>query len=141
MKATIYAAVLAAVLASAASATEPSVVWRSSTSGVLAVSAPASETPATPPVAPFAVTYGGNRVYWSTRESVLLMPDVSGGSGRYEYALASSSPLPPGLSFHSSTGVFSGRVQHTGDFSWSILVRDVTTGAMTTTVAVIVVVT
>ena len=141
MKATIYAAVLAAVLASVASATEASVVWRSSTSGVLAVPAPASETPATPPVAPFDVTYGGNRVYWSTRESVLLMPDVSGGSGRYEYALASSSPLPPGLSFHSSTGVFSGRVQHTGDFSWSILVRDVTTGAMTTTVAVIVVVT
>jgi hypothetical protein len=132
---------VAALLSSAASASEPSVVWRSSATGVLAAPAPASEAPATPPAATLVVTYGANRSAWSTRESVLLMPDVSGGSGRYEYALASSSPLPPGLSFHSSTGVFSGRVQHTGDFSWSILVRDVTTGAMTTTVARIIVVT
>lgn len=128
---------VAALLPSAATAGDPTVVWRSSASGVLAIPVPASEHPATP----LAVTYGGNRVYWSTRESVLLMPDVSGGSGRYEYALATATPLPPGLSFHSSTGVFSGRVQVAGDFSWSILVRDVATGAMTTTIAVIVVVT
>lgn len=130
---------VAVLLSSAAFAGEPNVVWRSSASGVLAV--PANETPATPPVVPLVVTYGGNKVYWSTRESVLLIPDVSGGSGRYEYALATSMPLPAGLSFDSATGVFSGRAQVAGDFSWSILVRDVATGAMTTTVAAIVVVT
>lgn len=141
MKAIVYAAALVSAVAGVATAGEPLVVWRSSSSGVLAVPAPASVPPATPPVAPLAVTYGGNRVYWSTRESVLLMPDVSGGSGRYEYALATAMPLPAGLVFDSATGIFSGRVQIAGDFSWSILVRYVATGAMTTTVARIIVVT
>lgn len=132
---------VAVLLSSAASASESSVVWRSSASGVLATPAPASEAPPTPSVTPLAVTYGGNRFAWSTRETVLLMPDVSGGSGQYVYALATATPLPAGLSFDSATGVFSGRVQVVGDFSWSILVRDVATGAMTTTVARIIVLT
>ncbi len=133
--------VLAALLlSSAGSASEPSVVWRSSASGVLSAPAPASETPATPPVTLFAVTYGGNRFAWSTRESVLVMPDVAGGSGRYVYALATATPLPADLSFDSATGVLSGNVQVAGDFQFSILVRDSATGAMTTAVARIVVV-
>ncbi len=128
------------LLSSAADASEPSVVWRSSTSGVLAAPAPASETPATPPVTPLAVTYGGNPFAWSTRESVLVMPDVSGGSGQYVYALATAMPLPAGQAFDSATGIFSGHVQVAGDFQFSILVRDAATSAMTTAVARIVVV-
>lgn len=88
MKATLCAAAMAAALSSAASASEPTIVWRSATSGVLTAPAPADEAPATPPVASFTVIYGQNRFTWSTGESVLLMPDVSGGSGRYEYSLA-----------------------------------------------------
>ncbi|KQO75293.1 hypothetical protein [Rhizobium sp. Leaf262] len=61
---------------------------------------PTSETPATP----LAVTYGGNRVYWSPQELVLVMPDIAGGSGQYVYALASATPLPADLSFDSATG-------------------------------------
>lgn len=125
----------ALLLSSAASASEPSIVWRSATTGVIAAPAPASETPATPPVTPLAVTYGGNRFAWSTKESVLIMPDVSGGSGQYEYALATATPLPAGLVFDSATGIFSGRVKAAGDFQFSILVRDAATGALTTAVA------
>lgn len=128
------------LLSSAASASEPSIVWRSATTGVIAAPAPASETPATPPVTPLAVTYGGNRFAWGMQESVLVMPDISGGSGQYVYALATVTPLPAGLSFDSATGIFSGRVQVAGDYSWAILVRDAVTGAMTTGVARIVVV-
>jgi len=125
----------ALLLSSAASASEPSIVWRSATSGVLAAPAPATETPATPLVTPLTVTYGGNRFAWSTKEAVLVMPDVSGGSGRYEYALATATPLPTGLSFDSATGIFSGRVKAAGDFQFSILVRDAATGDLTTAVA------
>jgi hypothetical protein len=116
-------AVVTAFLCDAASASEPSVVWRSTTSGVLAL-APASETPATS----FVGAYGGNRAWPGIDEPVLLTPAVSGGSGRHEYALATAMPLPAGLAFASSTGIFSGRVQVADDYRWSILVSDVATG-------------
>lgn len=145
MRAAALSLVTALLLTSAASASEPSVVWRSSASGVLAAPAPASETLATPPVAtpvsPLAVTYGGNRFAWSTREFVLVRPDVSGGSGHYVFALATATPLPAGLPFDSATGVFLGRVGVVGDHRWSILVGDVATGLTTTAVARIFIVT
>ncbi|NTE80187.1 hypothetical protein G6M12_01305 [Agrobacterium tumefaciens] len=125
----------ALLLSGAASTSEPSIAGRSTASGVLVPPAPASETPPTPPVTPLAVTYVGKRFVWSTKEAVLVMPDVTGGSGRYEYALATATPLPAGLSFDSATGIFSGRVKAAGDFQFSILVRDAATGAMTTAVA------
>jgi hypothetical protein len=128
------------LLSSAASASEPTIIWRSATTGAIAAPAPASETPATPPVTPIAVTYGGNRFAWGTKESVLIMPDVSGGSGQYVYALATATPLPAGLVFDSTTGIFSGHVQVVGDFQFSVLIRDAPTGAMTTAVARFVVV-
>lgn len=142
MRAVALSFLAALLLSSAASASEPSVVWRSSASGVLASPAPASETPVMPPVTPatpLAVTYGGNRFVWGMREAVLVMPDISGGSGQYVYALATVTPLPAGLAFDSATGIFSGRVRTAGDYSWSILVRDVLSGATATATARIVV--
>ncbi|NKQ75086.1 hypothetical protein C3Y89_32985 [Rhizobium sp. UPM1132] len=133
-------AIAVSALSSAASASEPSVVWRSSTSGVLASPVPAGEAPTTPPAVALAVSYRQNRLAWGVGEWVLVMPDVSGGSGRYEYALANVTPLPASLAFNSATGVFSGRVTTVGDYQWSILVRDVGTGNRTTAVARIVVV-
>lgn len=140
MRAAALSLVATLLLSSAADGSEASVVWRSSASGVLAAPAPASESPATPPVAAPVVTYGGNRFAWGMQESVLVMPDISGGSGHYVYALATVTPLPAGLAFDGATGIFSGRVRTAGDYSWSILVRDAVTGAMTTAVARIVVV-
>ena len=77
MRAAALSFIAALLLSSTASASEPTIVWRSATTGVITAPAPASETPATS----LAVTYGGNRFAWSTAESVLVMPDVSGGSG------------------------------------------------------------
>lgn len=136
MRPVAFSLVSALLLSSAASASEPTIIWRSATTGVIAAPAPASETPATP----LAVTYGGNRFAWSTKESVLILPDVSGGSGQYEYALATATPLPAGLVFDNSTGIFIGHVQVVGDFQFSVLIRDAATGTMTTAVARIVVV-
>lgn len=144
MRAAVLFPVSTLLLARAFSASEPFVMWRSSASGVLAAPAPASTPPVTPPVAmpamPLVVTYGSNRFAWSTRESVLIMPDVAGGSGRYVYALATATPLPAGLAFDSATGAFAGRVKAAGDFQFSILIRDAVNGASTTTAARLVVV-
>nr|WP_186363426.1 Ig domain-containing protein [Rhizobium sp. ACO-34A] len=132
----ITSVIVAALLANTASASEGPVVWRSASSGVLTTPTPTAEPPATPPVEVPVVTYGGNRYAWGVGESVLLLPDVSGGSGRYEYALATATPLPAGLSFDSATGIFSGRPRTAGQYQWSILMRDMATGARTTAVAV-----
>jgi hypothetical protein len=80
------------------------------------------------------VIYGGDRVYWSTRESVLVMADVAGGSGRYSHALATATPAPAGLSFDSTTGIFYGHARVAEDFQFSVLVRDAASGTITTAV-------
>lgn len=131
----ITSVIVAALLTNTASAREGPVVWRSASSGVLTTT-PTAEPPATPPAEVLAVTYSGNRYAWGVGESMLLLPDVSGGSGRYEYALATATPLPAGLSFDGATGIFSGRSRTAGQYQWSILMRDMATGARTTAVAV-----
>lgn len=130
----ITSVIVAALLANTASASEGPVVWRSASSGVLTT--PTAEPPATPPAEVPVMTYRGNRYAWGVGESVLLLPDVSGGSGRFEYALATATPLPAGLSFDGATGIFSGRSRTAGQYQWSILIRDMATGARATAVAV-----
>ncbi|RVO61808.1 Ig domain-containing protein [Sinorhizobium meliloti] len=139
MKATICAAALAALLTSAATASESKVVRRSAATGVLSAAVPPSQEPTTPQP-PLSLTYGGNRLAFGIGESVLLMPNVAGGSGRHEWALAAVTPLPAGLTFDSATGVFSGRVQTAGEYHWSVLVRDTTTGERGVAVARMIVV-
>lgn len=125
-------AIMAALVATTATAAEPRVVWRSASSGVLATPDPVIP----PPVSTFAVSYAGNRFTWSLGKAVKLTPTVRGGNGPLQWSLAVVTPLPAGVTLNPTTGVISGNAGATGRYQVSVLITDVTTGVRVSAVAV-----
>lgn len=133
MKTALPLAIMAAIVASDASAQEPRIMWRSKETGVIASTAPIIIPP---PVSTLGADYRGQRFTWSKGDNVKLTPNVRGGNGPLSWAISTGTPLPAGVSLHPTTGVISGNAGTTGRFQVSILITDETTGGRVTAVAV-----
>lgn len=105
-----------------------------SLAALLTVAGTASAAPLSPPVSvQFDVSYEPSRFGWHVGDAVVLMPSIRFGSGRYDWTIVAGA-LPPGLVL-GSLGSASGAPRVPGRYAWSILVRDVETGASATATA------
>lgn len=101
---------------------------------LLTVAGAASAAPLSPPSpAQFDVSYSPDRYAWRVGNAVVIAPDVRYGSGRYEWSLVAGA-LPPGLVLGPLGSVY-GAPRTPGRYAWSILARDVETGASATATA------
>lgn len=128
----IVSAVVAALVASTAAADEPRIMWRSKSSGVLAVTAPVIP----PPVSTFGVSYNKGRYTWRKGDTVSLIPEVRGSNGPLSWSIAVETPLPVGVTLNPITGVISGKAGSLGRYQVSIMITDELTGASVMAVAV-----
>ncbi|MCJ9723158.1 putative Ig domain-containing protein [Agrobacterium sp. SHOUNA12C] len=130
----LMAAAIAALLATSASASEPRILYRSATTGTIA--APVTSEPLPPIEAPGAISikYANNGRTFPRGMSMSLSPMITGGSGQYEFAFASGTAFPAGITFSSATGIFSGKPQAKGDYTFHILLHDLASGQYVTAV-------
>lgn len=121
-------AAIAVLLATSADAAQPRILWRSATTG--SITAPATTEPTSPIEAPGAISisYGGNGRTYPLGMSMSLAPMITGGSGQYEFAFGSGTAFPAGITFSSATGIFSGKPQAKGDYTFNILLHDLASG-------------
>ncbi|NNH58866.1 hypothetical protein HLI01_19105 [Rhizobium laguerreae] len=129
----LTASAIAVLLATSAGAVEPRILWRSATTGTIAASATTEPPPITAP-GTISVSYNGNGHTFGVGMSLSLTPTISGGSGQYEFAFASGNSLPSGIVFNSATGVFGGKPETKGDFTFNILLHDRASGQFVTAV-------
>ncbi|MCJ9723156.1 hypothetical protein MOV66_24115 [Agrobacterium sp. SHOUNA12C] len=101
---------------------------------LLAGAGAASAAPLSPPVPlQFDISYEPGRFAWHVGEAVILWPTVRFGSGAYEWSVVAGW-LPPGLVLGPLGSVY-GAPRTPGRYAWSILSRDVETGASATATA------
>ncbi|MGO8297942.1 hypothetical protein ACC817_16260 [Rhizobium ruizarguesonis] len=102
---------------------------------LLTIAGTASATTLSPsvPSPRFNVAYEPGRFGWHVGEAVVLPPAVRFGSGAYEWSVVAGA-LPPGLVL-GPLGSVHGAPRMPGRYAWSILVRDVETGASATATA------
>ncbi|TAV90455.1 putative Ig domain-containing protein [Rhizobium leguminosarum] len=101
---------------------------------LLTVAGTATAAPLSPPVpARFDVSYEPSRFEWYVGEAVVLMPAVRFGSGSYQWSVAAGT-LPTGLVLGPLGSVY-GALRTPGRYAWTVLVRDVETGASATATA------
>ncbi|NTE56084.1 hypothetical protein G6M78_13485 [Agrobacterium tumefaciens] len=81
----------------------------------------------------FDVTYEPARFTWQVGEPVILMPTIHFGSGSYQWSVVAGA-LPLGLVL-GQTGTVYGAPQMPGRYAWTVLIRDVETGAGATATA------
>lgn len=100
---------------------------------MVAVAASVTSLSAPVPGTRFDATYEPSGFAWHVGEAVVIAPVVRFGSGRYEWSIAAGA-LPRGLALDPLGSVY-GAPRMPGRYAWSILVRDVETGASATATA------
>ncbi|MBB4569243.1 hypothetical protein GGE60_003362 [Rhizobium leucaenae] len=102
---------------------------------LLTVAGTASATSLSPPVSSpqFDIAYEPGRFAWHVSEAVVLLPAVRFGSGSYRWSLVAGA-LPSGLVLGPLGSVY-GSPRIPGRYAWTVLIRDVETGATATATA------
>jgi hypothetical protein len=99
---------------------------------LLTVAGTGSAMSLSPPVpsARFDAAYEPGRFGWRVGEAVVLLPAVRFGSGAYEWSVVAGA-LPLGLVLGPLGSVY-GAPRTPGRYAWSILARDIESGASAT---------